>query len=77
VETIVRRRQTPAGHVAGHPASAPPATGAEHRSWPHHLANPRRLANDHAVYNCHCGMVFEAPVSTSVGCPHCGGTQAW
>jgi hypothetical protein len=29
------------------------------------------------MYTCHCGFVFEAPVSTSVGCPHCGGTQAW
>ena len=35
------------------------------------------LTNDEAVYHCQCGFVFEAPVSTSVGCPHCGGTQAW
>jgi hypothetical protein len=32
---------------------------------------------DRAAYRCSCGCVFEAPVSTSVGCPHCGGTQAW
>ncbi len=32
---------------------------------------------DQALYSCGCGFVFEAPVSTSVGCPHCGGTQAW
>jgi len=32
---------------------------------------------DQAVYSCGCGFVFEAHVSTSVGCPHCGGTQAW
>jgi hypothetical protein len=32
---------------------------------------------DLAVYSCRCGLVFEAPVSTSVGCPHCGRTQAW
>ncbi len=32
---------------------------------------------DQALYNCECGFVFKAPVSTSVGCPHCGGTQAW
>jgi hypothetical protein len=37
----------------------------------------RPLTNDEAVYSCQCGFVFEAPVSTSVGCPHCGGTQAW
>jgi hypothetical protein len=32
---------------------------------------------DEAVYTCSCGLVFNAPVSTSVGCPHCGGAQAW
>jgi hypothetical protein len=32
---------------------------------------------DQALYNCSCGYVFNAAVSTSVGCPHCGGTQAW
>jgi hypothetical protein len=32
---------------------------------------------DLAAYRCTCGYVFEAPVSTTVGCPHCGGTQAW
>jgi hypothetical protein len=29
------------------------------------------------MYSCSCGFVFEALVSTSVGCPHCGDTQAW
>lgn len=32
---------------------------------------------DQAVYTCQCGYVFEALVSTSVDCPHCGSTQAW
>ena len=32
---------------------------------------------DQAQYSCSCGFVFEAPVSTSVGCPHCGTNQAW
>jgi len=32
---------------------------------------------DRAAYCCGCGFVFEAPVSTTVGCPNCGGTQAW
>lgn len=35
------------------------------------------LTNDQAIYACGCGFVFQAPVSTSVDCPHCGGTQAW
>ncbi|HZE03778.1 MAG TPA: hypothetical protein VE127_01050 [Solirubrobacteraceae bacterium] len=34
-------------------------------------------SQDQAVYTCQCGYVFEAPVSTSVDCPHCGGAQAW
>jgi hypothetical protein len=42
---------------------------------------PRRRhggpTQDTALYKCQCGFVFEAAVSTSVGCPHCGGTQAW
>jgi predicted Zn-ribbon and HTH transcriptional regulator len=29
------------------------------------------------MYTCACGYVFKATVSTSVGCPHCGDTQAW
>jgi hypothetical protein len=32
---------------------------------------------DRAAYTCACGHVFEAAVSTTVGCPHCGDTQAW
>jgi hypothetical protein len=34
-------------------------------------------SQDNALYSCSCGFVFEAPVSTSVDCPHCGGAQAW
>jgi hypothetical protein len=32
---------------------------------------------DLAYYSCQCGYLFTAAVSTSVGCPHCGTTQAW
>lgn len=32
---------------------------------------------DQATYGCSCGYVFEADVSTSVACPHCGTAQAW
>jgi hypothetical protein len=42
---------------------------------------PRRRqggpTQDTALYKCQCGYVFEAAVSTSVGCPHCGDKQAW
>jgi hypothetical protein len=32
---------------------------------------------DTETHACGCGYVFEAPVSTSVACPHCGSGQAW
>jgi hypothetical protein len=35
------------------------------------------VSQDAALYNCACGYVFTAPVTTSVGCPHCGSAQAW
>ncbi len=45
-----------------------------------HFDDHRRDAGpsqDSALYNCGCGFVFEAAVTTSVDCPHCGGHQAW
>jgi hypothetical protein len=33
--------------------------------------------DDRACYSCGCGFLFEAPVSTSVRCPHCDALQAW
>jgi rubrerythrin len=36
------------------------------------------VPEDNAHYACPtCGCAFEARVSTSVHCPHCGDTQAW
>ena len=32
---------------------------------------------DSALYSCMCGYAFNAAVTTSVGCPHCGVEQAW
>ena len=32
---------------------------------------------DRATYNCSCGYIFQADVTTSVGCPHCGSELAW
>lgn len=32
---------------------------------------------DEATYECSCGLLFSAPVSTTVCCPHCGAEQAW
>jgi hypothetical protein len=43
------------------------------------LARAKRSGGpeDNALYSCSCGYAFKAPVSTSVGCPHCGTSQAW
>jgi hypothetical protein len=46
------------------------------------LFDERRLResggpDDRAQYACTCGYVFQADVSTSVACPHCGTAQAW
>ena len=46
------------------------------------LTDERRLRssggpNDRAQYTCGCGFVWEADVSASVTCPHCGASQAW
>ena len=58
------------------PAAQPgPATNGELR------AERRMRASggpeDHALYRCQCGFAFEAAVSTTVACPHCGSGQAW
>jgi hypothetical protein len=43
------------------------------------LARAKRSGGpeDRALYACSCGYAFKAEVSTSVGCPHCGTSQAW
>ncbi len=61
------------------PTAEPPV---EPRDVTEEFADERRLRDsggpdDSATYHCTCGYVFEAPVSTSVACPHCGSGQAW
>jgi hypothetical protein len=74
---IKKARGRRAGARAAHQEPAPqpavePAGTAEGDAFA--LADP---SLDVAVYTCACGFVFEAPVLTSVGCPHCGDHQAW
>lgn len=54
-------------------AAAEPPQPAQPQARERAAGGPQDLA----AYTCSCGYVFEAPVSTTVGCPHCGGTQAW
>jgi hypothetical protein len=54
------------------------AAGAQ--GQPDRLIAERRLepaTEDQAMYSCECGFIFQAAVLTSVGCPHCGSSQAW
>jgi len=52
---------------------------SESEASPSTPRDPRQggQSQDQALYSCGCGHRFEALVSTSVGCPRCGGTQAW
>jgi hypothetical protein len=71
-------RGVPRATVAADPASTKRTGIVSERPAPR---NSRKRtggpSEDTAVYSCQCGLVFEASVSTTVGCPHCGHTQAW
>ena len=72
------RRQSPfRSEPAATPVAEPEPAPAEDD-----LADERRLRasggpHDRAQYTCGCGYVWEADVSASVACPHCGASQAW
>lgn len=78
--TDSRTRARPrASHV---PVTAGRAVSREITGGTDPLADERRLREsggpeDNATYHCGCGLVFSAPVSTGVTCPHCGTGQAW
>jgi hypothetical protein len=74
---LITRRPDRSAHPAPRPAPAPaPAPAAV--DHPHERrARESGGPIDNAQYSCSCGMVFDAAVSTSVECPHCGACQAW
>jgi hypothetical protein len=73
--SLISRRPDRSVHPAPRPAPAPPAAKVDH---PHERrARESGGPIDNAQYTCSCGMVFDAPVSTSVECPNCGAGQAW
>ena len=78
--TLTRRPAARRAHVVAPPPSAPatPATppeDADHREERRARASGGPI--DRAQYHCACGFAFQADVSTSVACPHCGTHQAW
>jgi hypothetical protein len=84
-ESAGRRRRLRPARRSDERAAATATTDVSAGSDPALSAKPatpgrrRELGpvQDQALYTCECGFVFKAAVSTSVGCPHCGGTQAW
>jgi hypothetical protein len=73
-------------HVVARPVPAPAAPPQPEADDDHERQADRREERrmrasggpeDHAHYRCICGYAFEADVSTSVQCPHCGAGQAW
>jgi hypothetical protein len=75
-QPLIRRRPDRGAHPTPRatPAPAPPVVD-EH---PHERrARESGGPIDNAQYSCSCGYVFQAAVSTSVECPHCGTGQAW
>ena len=85
--TTNRPRTERRPHVFGRPAEIveePSARAVAEPEGVHadeHAAERRHrecvAPEDSALYSCSCGFQFQAPVSTSVSCPHCGTGQAW
>jgi hypothetical protein len=74
------RRRREGRERAAEPKEAPlptVTTSSQHGQSPAKRRRQASAPQDHALYSCSCGFVFKAHVSTSVDCPHCGGTQAW
>ncbi len=73
-KTLHRDRRSGTLYAARHRRPPETSTGAHAEAVGVRQGGP---SQDQALYSCQCGMVFEALVSTSVGCPHCGSSQAW
>jgi hypothetical protein len=73
----------PARRLHAVPAPAPseqpprPAAAERPERTPEDVWRQAGGPEDRSTYACRCGYVFEADVSTSVTCPHCGCGQAW
>jgi len=76
-DRIRRRREGRPGRVAERGEALATAPEKTQTSGVTRRRREAGVTEDLAVYTCQCGFVFEALVSTSVDCPHCGGSQAW
>jgi hypothetical protein len=76
--SVLTRRPERRAHGTARGAAPAPPTPLPAEAHPHEKrARESGGPIDRASYTCTCGMIFEAPVSTSVSCPNCGAGQAW
>jgi hypothetical protein len=76
--SILTRRPERRAHPIPRVSAPVPPPPVVHEDHPHERrARESGGPIDRASYTCGCGMVFQAAVSTSVECPHCGAGQAW
>lgn len=75
LRTRPRRSSRPDAHLDRLVRVAPAAGQSDSAE----VARHRRAGGpeDSALYTCGCGYAFQATVTASVGCPHCGTDQAW
>ncbi|TML98805.1 MAG: hypothetical protein E6G10_21300 [Actinobacteria bacterium] len=77
LQRITERRRRSAERRRGHaPAARPPLDPAAPQPEPR-IREAFGGPKDLATYTCVCGFQWEARVSTTVDCPHCGAGQAW
>ena len=63
-------------HVVPDPEPRPEPVHPEERRW-REAGGPEDLHGGRGVDQAVGGYLFEAPVTASVTCPHCGVGQAW
>ncbi len=72
-----RRHRMSAISAERRAADPAPGRGAHDRQSGERSRRSGGSTQDRALYSCGCGYAFDALVSTSVDCPHCGDRQAW
>ena len=77
LQRIAERRRRSASRRRGHAPSPRPAPDPNGPQPEPRIREAFGGPKDLATYSCVCGFQWEARVSTTVACPHCGVTQAW
>jgi hypothetical protein len=72
-----RRGSVPHRDEASTPVDEPRSAGFEDDLFDERRLRASGGPSDRAQYACGCGFVWQADVSASVACPHCGTPQAW